>query len=215
MMDKIKTALPWFLGIVALIAIGACVWLYLHPRTTTLTKTEYQPVPLETVVTKVVKVPYMVKVPIKVYDKQALAAALPAGVLPAALTAALVPAGAAPLTGGVELEGGGLAPSPSETQIIANGKVEPSDNATSLFTVLDTNTGEASIIARELPAPFFAFENHGQLAGWYGYNQRAQPVFQADAQWAFLRVKELHLGLKAQGSTDSVLFGGAGVLYKW
>ena len=210
MMDQDKTALTWIFGGVALVAVGVCVWLLLHPRIATLTKTEYQSVPVESVVTKVVKVPVIVKVPIQVYDKRALAAALPAGVQLPELAAAPAEAdGALPADGKPA-----IAPS-SGTEIIANGELQPSENGASLFTLLDTNTGEATIVAREIPAPLYAFENRGQAALWYGYNQHLQPVYQSDLQWSFLRVKEMHLGLRLQGSTDSGLFGGAGILYRW
>jgi len=202
---------------VALLAIACCVWLYFNRPTTTLTQTRYQTLTVEKPVEKLVKVPVIVKVPIMVYSKRALAEALPAGALPPELAPSEAAAGTAALTSGVELEGGGLIANPAPTHIeaIANARVPASDNGTSVITILDTQTGEATIVARELPAPWFALENKGQLGLWYGYNQHLLPAVQADAQWSFLRVKEGHLGLRLQGNTDSGLYAGAGLLYKW
>jgi hypothetical protein len=200
----------WILLAVALIAIGICVWLYLHPRTATLTQTKYQTLTVERPVEKLVKVPVIVKVPIMVYSKQTLADAVPPGTLPLELA----PSPATSTTAGTGLTDPPAAP-PSHTEVIANAQVPASEDGSSIFTLLDTSTGEATIIARELPAPWFALENHGQLAGWYGYNQHLAPNIQADAQWSFLRVKDVHLGLRLQGNTGSGLYAGAGVIYKW
>ena len=203
-----KTAGIWILAIVALLAICACAWLYFNRPTTTLTQTKYQTLTVEKPVEKLVRVPVVVKVPIMVYSKQALAAALPAGTLPPELAPSETVAGAVPLTSGGELQA-------SHIEAIANAEVPPSENGTSIITELDTQTGVATNVARELPSPWFALENKGQLGLWYGYSQHLSPAVQADAQWSFLRVKEVHLGLKVQGNTDSGLFAGAGVMYRW
>lgn len=225
--DQTINKWAWIWAVVAVLAISAATYLYLHPRVNTVTTTQFKTVPQ---IQKVVDV-QRVYVPVKqvvALDKQAVAqkldmpwltpAATPAA--PAAASPAPAPIAAGePLpsapTAAAQVEPAPVAGDPQDLQVTATADIPESDDGYEAVSILNTATGESMIVAKEKPPELFSFENRGELGAWYGYNNHLLPSIDFTGQWTFLRVMKAHIGLRTDlGSQSGALFQ-AGALYQW
>lgn len=167
-----KTAVILF--IVAVVAVSSAAWNWYHPRTTTVTRTQYQTVGKEKVVEKIrtVKVPGPKE--IVTIEKQVIVEKL---VLPPS-----------------------IASDPNQV-ITGNADVPPSQGGTSVVSVLNTVTGETEIIAKEKHLSLFGFPSDVEAGIRYGLSTDTAQQGQVYGRWNFLRVGKLYLGAYADVST--------------
>lgn len=87
-------------------------------------------------------------------------------------------------------------------QISAVSIVPSSDNKTEVTAVVDLNTKETILYAREIPPAFMAFESKGRIGVGYGIKQNGVNIAKVYADWAFLRVGDAHLVAQGEINTD-------------
>ncbi|HEX9078092.1 MAG TPA: hypothetical protein VF795_00810 [Desulfuromonadaceae bacterium] len=213
----------WIWAAVAVIAVAAAAWLWFHPRSQTLTRTVFQPVPEIRTVRDVQRV--AVPCPsagIVTLDRAEVAKRLDMPELQGGnIEAARVSEGAvegaassAPTDTPTPTIGAPLA-APVSLAVTATAEVPASANGTEVVSLIDLQSGASRIEAREMAAPWFRLENRGSVALWYGLNQKLVQTVQGEARWQFLRVKDLHLGLKGDVGTDGYGHAFAGIMYEW
>lgn len=155
------------LGLLAVAALSSAVWNWYHPKTTTVTRTEYQTVEKEKIVEKIktVKVPGPKEIvtieKIVIVEKLKL-----------------------PRT---------IADNP-DIVITGNADLPPSVGGTSVVSTLNTATGVTEIIAKQKPLPLFGFPSDVELGARYGVSTTEIQAGNIYARWQFLRVGKVHVG---------------------
>jgi len=220
------TSLDWTLiwAVIAAMAIGFCTYLFLHPRTTKVTQTQWQTVTQLETVHDVQRVYVPGPKQVVVLNKPAVAKALdmpwlvaPAPAPAAAAAPEQVAAGDA-LTptpaASASADPAPVAGDPQDLQVTTTADIPESDAGSEAVGILNTKTGESTIVIKEKPLEFFAFENRGELGAWYGYNNHQLPAMDLTAQWSVLRIMQTHLAVRATGGNGGASIQG-GLLYQW
>lgn len=198
--------------VLLILALFAAGWQYAMPEVRTITTTVFKRVPEIRTVHDVQRV--RVACPeagIVVLDKQEVAEKLHIDWLRGGDVAAPEGEVTPPSEEGIQP---GATP-PPDLQVTATAEIPETDSGAEAVSLIDLNTGESTIVVREKPAPWFALENHGSLSGWYGYNQHLLLTGDIDGRWQFLRIKDMHLGLRTSGGTDGELRFQLGTIYQW
>jgi len=88
-------------------------------------------------------------------------------------------------------------------QITASGEIAPYEGKTDVLAVLNTGSGESSIIAKQRPLPLFDFENKKEIGIRYGFSVKASDNYEGAAygRWDFLRIGNVHLGVYGEVNT--------------
>lgn len=161
------------LTIIALIALCSMLWNWYHPQVKTVVTTQYQTVEKEKVVEKIrtVKVPGPKE--IVTIEKQVIVKKLK---LPESVA------------------------SNPDTVITGNADVPPSEGGTSIVSVLNTQTGETTIIAKEKPLSLFGFPSNAEAGVRYGLTTSGQ---EGDiyGRWQFLRIGKVFVGTYGEITT--------------
>lgn len=102
--------------------------------------------------------------------------------------------------------------------VIAASRVASSDSATTVATIIDSNTGESRTIVRQEPLPWLALDPHGEIGMYYGVRSGG-PGVTLQARQGLLQVKNVHIGLMGQveqgvGRRPDA-YVGVGVWYRW
>lgn len=176
------------LAAVALLAFAAALWNWYHPRVRELVRDHYETVPVEKKVEKIKRVTVPGPERIVTIDKTVIVEKL---ALPAAVASDPV------------------------KQVIANADLPPSEGGISTVTVLDTRTGESTIIAKEKPLPFLAFLNSGEVGVRYGVTTAAGQQGWLHGRWEFLRVGAIRLYTGGEISTRPEAAATLGAVYRW
>jgi hypothetical protein len=189
----------WIWVAIAALAIAAAVYLYLHPKTVTVTRTEFKAVPEIKTVVDVRKVYVPVK-QVVTLDKREVAKTLDMpwleggdiGTAKAAEAAqgsaspageqAATPADPAPVEGNL-----------ADLQVTATADLPKAENGHQVVSILDTETGITTLIAKEKPAPWLEFDNALVAGIRYGVNHRLEQSGTVYGSWEFLRVKDFHM----------------------
>jgi hypothetical protein len=75
-----------------------------------------------------------------------------------------------------------------DKQIIANAEIQPYEGKQSALAVLDTKTGEGSIIVKPLSRSLFQFQNRKEIGLRYGVSSAAGQGAEMYGRWTFVRV---------------------------
>lgn len=119
------------------------------------------------------------------------------------------------------LTGGSLAPSLVKgragegLEVTATATLPESDNGIDVVSVMNMETGESQLVAREKSAPWFQFRNDGAMGIRYGINQRLEYVGNVYGRWDFLRVKDIYLSANGDLSTGADAKIQLGAEYRW
>ncbi|MBT0666359.1 hypothetical protein KI809_18785 [Geobacter pelophilus] len=197
--------------LVALIlAVFAALWQWAMPEIRTITSIEFRAVPqihrVESV--KRVNVPCP-ESGIVVLDKAAVAKKMP-----------LLGLSGGDITAWQKQDREeGISPAPAgtqpNTQVTATADIPQSDNGVEIVSLIDLQTGESQIVAKEKAAPWFQFRNDAAAGIRYGLNQRLENSGSVYGRWDFLRVKDVYLS----GNVDVTTGGDAhlqlGAEYRW
>jgi len=184
----ILNGVSWATRIIFLIAViagASALWGWFHPKV--VTNTEYVNAPVEKIVTKIKRV----EVPITkviTYEKPIIVEKLK---LPDWLK------------------------TDADKQVIANAEIQPYEGKTSAVAILDTKSGEAQIIAKQKPLPFFEFKNEKEIGVRYGYASTGLPEADIYGRWTFARVGSLHSALYVEGNTKPEGKAMVEVSYRW
>lgn len=105
-------------------------------------------------------------------------------------------------------------------QVTGATTVQPSEHRVTVTSVLNTETGETTTYTKPKPLPWFAVESRGEARVDVGYKlKRGIPapvqVGRLSIRHDFLQVKGFHAGVNAAIDSDSELFLGIGVGYRW
>lgn len=87
-------------------------------------------------------------------------------------------------------------------QVSAVSVVPSSDNKTEVTAVIDLNTKETTLYAREIPPAFMAFESKGRIGAGYGIKQNGVNVTKVYADWSFLRIGDVRLVVQGEINSD-------------
>jgi hypothetical protein len=159
--------------IVIILAVSSATWNWYHPQIRTLTQTEYQTVTQEKEVVKIKRIPVPGPTKIITIEKEVIVEKL------------------------------GINPAPDDnSEVIANAYIPPSEGGTSVITVLNMTTGEATIIAKEKPLSLFAFISEPEAALRYGITSRGLQQAEIAARWQFLRVGHFRIGAYGEVSSQ-------------
>lgn len=225
--DWARTALL----IALILSLAAVLWQYAMPEIRTVTTTEFRRVP---VIQTVKDVKYVrVACPeqgIVTLDKADVAKKLDLNWLQGGDIAAArlseqpggessPPGGTYPSTplrdrsvSGVEPPVPGAA---NDLQVTATAELPRSDNGTQVISVINTQTGESTIVAKETPAPWFQFRNDRAIGVRYGLNQHLVNVGNVYGKWGFLRIKSIWLSTYADLATGGDAQLQLGAEYRW
>lgn len=110
-----------------------------------------------------------------------------------------------------------LAPAlaPESRQAIANARIPASRGGASVVAVLDTDTGESTIVARELPPPLVEFQGDGAVGIRYGITSDLRKEGTLYARANVLRVSNVHLGAYAEINDEAEAKAQASIEYRW
>ena len=185
--------------IVCILAIAAALWQYFMPQIRTVTTTQFKAVPQirETVKLQRVTVPGPPQ--LVTIDKQQVAERLD---LPWLVESGTGDRG--PVTG-----------NPKDLQIVATSDLPESRSGYQEVAVVNTATGETTLVAKEKELPWFRFVNKGQVSLWYGYDQRLLPTGDLEGRWQFLQIKKAGLALRGNLETGGDAQLQAGIIYEW
>lgn len=100
-------------------------------------------------------------------------------------------------------------------QIIANADIPATRGGASAVAVLDTDTGESTILVREKPRPLVEFEGDGAVGLRYGINESLRTEGTIYGRWNVLRVGNVHLGAYAEVTTDAEATAQVGLEYRF
>ncbi|RJP48797.1 MAG: hypothetical protein C4586_08790 [Anaerolineaceae bacterium] len=97
-------------------------------------------------------------------------------------------------------------------QLTAIGIIEPYRGKTECASIINLQTGESRIVAKQLPVSLFGFENRIRAGAVMGHG------FAVDAGWTFVRVGNWYGSLEgvfASSAGQNVLVGGVGIHGEW
>lgn len=81
-----------------------------------------------------------------------------------------------------------------KTVIVDTAKLPPSDNSRDVAVVLNTDTGDTSILSKDEPAPWFSVQHRSYIELDYGYQlNNFTKTGQLSVSHDFLRVKDITL----------------------
>ncbi|MCM0081795.1 hypothetical protein L4X63_09355 [Geomonas sp. Red32] len=199
----------WLWAVIAIAAISALGYLYAHPKVTTFTKidTQYRTVPEIHTVTQVKKVYVPVK-QVAVLDKTEVAKQLdmpwltapaPEQPIPVAAVGDQLPpseVSSVPTNDRAQGDPADMPPvpdDPQDLQVTTTADIPECPNGAEAVTLLDTKTGQSTMIVKQKTSPWFEFEN-GLVAGLrYGLNTKGGQSLTPYAGVEFLRIKDFHV----------------------
>ncbi len=97
-------------------------------------------------------------------------------------------------------------------QLTAIGLIEPYRGKTECASIINLGTGESRIVAKQLPVPFFGFDNTKHIGAIIGNG------FAVDAGWSFARVGNSYFGIAgafASAAGQSVSVAGVSMRYEF
>lgn len=103
----------------------------------------------------------------------------------------------------------------TDKQVITTGEVTPYEGKTNVVAVLDTQTGESKLIAKQQPMPFIDFENKKEIGVRYGATIKNGMEADIYGRWDFMRIGNIHLGVYGEANTsgDAKVMGS--ISYRW
>ncbi len=186
-LDRLKRTALYMLLI---LASASAVYGWFFRPAQTVTKTEYVNVPQEKVVTKIKTVTVAGPERIVTIDK------------PIVVEKLKLPAWVA---------------QDQNKQVIANADIEPHKGHVSAVAILDTQTGEAQILAKELPQKFLGFENTREIGMRYGFSSETASGREAQiyGRWTFARVGNVKIAGYVEANTRPDGKALLDVRYEW
>jgi hypothetical protein len=155
--------------VLLLLSVSSSIYSWLNPQV--VTKTEFTRVPEIREVVKIRKLKVPVKEVVTVEKKEAVGKlALPAWLK-----------------------------EDENKQVLATGSIEPYEGKTNVVSVLDTETGDSSVLARQEPLPFIAFESVKEIGIRAGITTEG---YGGDiyGRWSFARIGNIHAAFYAEGN---------------
>ena len=196
--------------VLLILAATSALWQYAMPQFRTITQTEFRRVPEIRKVRDIERV--RVTCPesgIVVLDKAAVSEKLHLDFIQGGNIAAARKAET--IKPPVEQQS---APGP-DLQVTATADIPQSDNGVDVISIMDIETGESHLEAREKSAPWFQFRNDGAMGIRYGVNQALAPAGTLYGRWDFLRVKNIYFSANSDITTGSDFRIQLGAEYRW
>lgn len=105
-------------------------------------------------------------------------------------------------------------------QVIATADIAPAPDGATAVTVINTETGESTILVKAKPRPLFAFLRSGAAGVRYGVDSKGDQQAALFVRQDVLRVGNVHLGLTAEARTSPAkgsaeAYGAVEVSYRW
>jgi hypothetical protein len=157
--------------VIAAVAVTSATYNWYHPKVKTITQTEYRTVTEQKEVVKIKRVEIPGPVRIITIDKQTIADKLD------------------------------IHPLADNEHIISNADIPPSESGTSAVTVLNMDTGESKIIAKEKPFSLFGFPSNIEAGLRYGLASQSGQEGELFTRWQFLRIGKIYLGAYGEMTT--------------
>lgn len=106
----------------------------------------------------------------------------------------------------------------SSKNVIATGVIDPYEGKTNVIGILDSKTGEGSIITKQEPLPLFAFKNSKEIGARGGIGLHGQEA-NLYGRYTFFRIGSFHVAAYGEigGSQTGPAQGRAllDVSYRW
>jgi len=174
---------------ILIVLLGAsALWGWFRPNPPGASKTEYIPVPQEKIVTKIKTVTVPGPERIVTIDKPTIVEKLK---LPDWLK------------------------EDKDKQVIANADIVPHKGHTSAVAIIDVKTGEAQILAKQLPPPFFDFEQTKEIGMRYGVSSDSGTAAAIYGRWTFARVGNIKAALYGEIDNDAKGKAQLDLRYEW
>lgn len=200
--------------VIATLAVCSALWQCAMPQVKVITQNQFHPVPVIKETTKIQRV--QVACPaagIITLDKAEVAKQLDidflqgGDIVGATHASPASPEGSTPsLVKGRAGEG---------LQVTTTADLPESDNGIDVVALMNMETGETQLVAREKEAPWWQFRNDGAVGVKYGINQHLTPISDVYGKWDFLRLKNVYLGVSGTISTDGDAKLQLGAEYRW
>lgn len=91
---------------------------------------------------------------------------------------------------------------PPDAQVLTLGTLAPYEGKTSVISLLNTSTGEGSLISKRLPLPFFQFLSNKELGFRYNYWNSSSNL-DLYGRWTFLRIGRIYSALYFEASNKN------------
>lgn len=104
----------------------------------------------------------------------------------------------------------------SNLQVIAAGRVPPWGGQTEVTALLNTASGEGSLLQRQLRPPLFSLKatEEREIGLALLAQAKGEALIQLQGRWGLLRFGAVHLEAQAQADKDRQA-AGASVIYRW
>ena len=101
-------------------------------------------------------------------------------------------------------------------QITATASIPPYEGKTTVVSVLDTESGESEIIARQEPLPFAELKSRFQVGlNYYPFKSETLGEYALDANYTFGRISALRGQIKGEVDTKGNWKAGVRVYAEW
>ena len=100
-------------------------------------------------------------------------------------------------------------------QLTANADLGKTKGGYSVFSVIDTETGESKIIAKEKPPKFIEFINEGELGAKYGLSTDGGMKGSVHGRFEFVRVGNVRANVGVEVTTKPEANATVGLTYRW
>ena len=77
-------------------------------------------------------------------------------------------------------------------QITGTASLRPSKGGSDVVAVIDTVSGETTILSREKPLPLLGFENQKRIGMGYGYTTQGLPETKLYGEYTFIRIGNVY-----------------------
>lgn len=189
MRGKIMSRLNYITVFIAILAISSAVYSWYRPPQL-VTQTEYVEVPKEKIVTKIKTVTVPGPERIVTIEKEKIVEKLG---LPDWIK------------------------NNPDKQVIGNADVPCDDSISghSVIAIMDTKTGEGSIIAKSKPLPFMSFANDREIGVRYGVSTQAPTQVDIYARWDFVRIGAMKFGVYGEANSQAEAKAMVQAGYHW
>lgn len=105
-----------------------------------------------------------------------------------------------------------------DRQVIATTKVPAYEGDTNVVAVVNTKTGEGSMVVKQEPMSTFAFENKKELGGRFGYVAGESGLKQqvdCYGRWTVVRIGRVHVGVYGEINSKPAGKMAVDLSYRW
>lgn len=102
-------------------------------------------------------------------------------------------------------------------QVLTTAEIPPYEGTTNAVAVMNTQSGESQILAKQVPLPLFAFETRREVGVRGGLATAAESNINVTiyGRWDFLRIGNTHIGAYVEGDSSGDAKAQIQAGYRW